>query len=587
MSAGTQAREALGAVRFRFDDVVIEPQGRRVFVGARERNASRRAFDVLHLLCEQPGRLLTRDELSERLWPGGQVVSDEALTQAIFRARAVLGSHGERIVTVRGVGFRFDAPVRRETVDRADEAAANASAVAASEVSTAATAARARPFPRPVFAALATLIVILLALLPWRWPRAPTGEVDSGYAIAAADVHGEQAGSARLLAEALGHDNRGDRARGRALLEALHDSDARSPWPALLLGLWSVGAGDMRSADDWFARAQERAAPLRDVFVNAMMRYAQAERGGAAADIIRYAGAVLDLRAGAWRMHLARAHLMHSQGQRDAALAEISRIEIHELGNRKLEAALADRASFGDVAGAQAVLDGLPRANDAAAWEYLAGRIAWSRGDAAAARAAWERAATEAQRGGRADIGNRALANAGLAAMLGGDRAGAIAHFERARVGMTAAGWVNDEIDLSLLLAQLRALDGKADMARAEFDRATAAGLRGGDALLRAQIALVGARAFPAAVPAPIESLPAAQALLGARLAHVRGDDAQARQEFDSALQRGVLDIPIADEARLLAAELDLAVPPEHAFDPPYPPLSAAAARLFPPLANR
>lgn len=63
------------SLRYRFDDVVIEPHGRRVFVAARERAASRRAFDLLQILCEQPGRVLTRDELSERLWPGGQIVS--------------------------------------------------------------------------------------------------------------------------------------------------------------------------------------------------------------------------------------------------------------------------------------------------------------------------------------------------------------------------------------------------------------------------------------------------------------------------------------------------------------------------------
>jgi DNA-binding winged helix-turn-helix (wHTH) protein len=58
--------------RYCFADVVIEPQGRRVFVGARERAVSRRAFDLLLALCETPGRVLSRDELSARLWPGGR-----------------------------------------------------------------------------------------------------------------------------------------------------------------------------------------------------------------------------------------------------------------------------------------------------------------------------------------------------------------------------------------------------------------------------------------------------------------------------------------------------------------------------------
>lgn len=655
MSAAS-ARQTI-PLRYRFADVVIEPEGRRIFVGARERAASRRAFDLLLALCEAPGRVLSRDELSDRLWPGGQIVSDEALTQAIFRARAVLGAQGERIVTLRGVGIRFDAEVQRETpataaspspglpvapeavearapaapdvvaasvADRADASAepdplgsepdlsspltaaapvvvdapaAVSSSAAASPPMAVAPAAVSSPvaIPAPAvspsmprarkrsvvpFVAFAVLVLIAAVFAFWRWSLSGSQWVDQGYGIRAADVHAAQSDSVRLLGEAIRHDNRGDRARARALLETLNDSDAQTPWPPLLLAVWSVGAGNAADAERWLTRAAERAQPLRDPYVNAVLRYVQAERDGSAADIIRYAGAVLDLRNEAWRMHLARAHLKHYQGLREAALEEIRQIGSFELGNRKLESALADRASFGDVAGAQAVLDGLARNGDAAAWDYLAGRISWSRGDVAAARTAWERAAGEAQRNGRSDIGNRAQANAGLAATLAGDRAGAIAHFERARVGMTEAGWITDEIDLSLLLAQLQMAEGRAALARREFDRAVAVAGRGGDATLDSLIGLIGARLFPEQAPIKVADVPAVQSLAEARAAYSRGDRATAQAELAVARQRGVLDLPFADEARLLAAELGEPVAAEKAMDPPYPPLAVAGARL-------
>lgn len=594
----------VASYRYCFADVVIEPEGRRVFVGARERAASRRAFDLLLTLCETPGRVLSRDELSARLWPGGQVVSDEALTQAIFRARAVLGAHGERIVTVRGVGIRFDAEVQREAAaTSAASSPRDGSADADMPVSvlhvshTGASPARATdardaarmPAPAPAAASVATrryaivlgvLTAILLALVLREWPLGDAAWIDEGYGIREADVHAGHADSARLLGDALGHDNGGDRARARALLEALDDSDARTPWPPLLIGLWAVGAGDAADARRWLARARERAEPLHDTYVNAVLRYAEAERDGAAADIIRYAGAVLDLRPQAWRMHLARAHLKHYQGLREAALAEVRQIDVRALGNRKLEAALADRASFGDVEGAQVVLDRLPRTTDAAAWEYLAGRIAWSRGDRRAARAAWQRAADEAQKNGRSDIGNRARANAGLAAMLDGDAANAIAEFERARVGMVEAGWVTDEVDLSLLLAQLQAAQGNAAMARKEFERALAAGRRNGDGTMASLVTLIGLRLFPDIAPTTIEATPAVQSLAAARVALRRGDRAGARDELETARRRGVLDLPFADEARLLAAELGDPERPELRLDPPYPPLAVTGARF-------
>lgn len=272
--------------RYCFADVVIEPQGRRVFVGARERAVSRRAFDLLLALCETPGRVLSRDELSARLWPGGQIVSDEALTQAIFRARAVLGAHGERIVTVRGVGIRFDAQVQREStaaVDTPSPAIATRIDATATHVANDASSMAVAAVPPPPAAvepgragdrgrarwygaALVALTVIVLALVLRAWPPGGGAWVDESYGIRDADVHAAHDDGTRLLGEALRHDNGGDRARARALLETLDDSDARTPWPALLVGLWAVGAGDATEADRWLARARERARPLRDAY---------------------------------------------------------------------------------------------------------------------------------------------------------------------------------------------------------------------------------------------------------------------------------------------------------------------------------
>ena len=593
-------QRAPDAVRcYRFGDLVVDMQQRRLFAGGRERRLSRRAFDLLAVLCRSPRRVIARDELHEALWPGGQVVSDEALTQAVFRLRAVLGPEAERIVTLRGIGIRFDADVERESeapaAARADAAAQGGSP--ASDPQRPRTVAAAPPHAavarrrrrRRTFAL--AFVLVALAGAGWaglRWFDARAAFVDEGYAMRTRDLHAERPESPHLLAEAIRHDNEGDRPRARALLEALHDSDARTPWPALLLGLWSVGAGDPAAAERWLARARERIAPVRDVYLNAMLRYAEAEQAGSAEDIVRHAGAVLDLRPEAWRMRLARAHLRYHQGLREGALAEISRIEVRALGDRKLESVLADRASYGDVEGAMAMLERLPRASDAAAWHYLAGRLAWSRGDGRAALRAWLLAAAEAKKNGRSGIGTRARGDAGVAAMFAGDTQAAIAHLETARVGMAEAGWVKDEVDVTLVLAQLHALEGNPATARAEFARALAACRRGsGGELMRTHAALVGTRLFPDAATgfAPPQDA-AAAALLSARHALLAGDRQTARDALRAAEQRGALERSTADEARLLAAELGLPVAPERAFDPPYAPRSGAAARLFLPASS-
>ncbi|MGD0144503.1 MAG: winged helix-turn-helix domain-containing protein [Rhizomicrobium sp.] len=75
-----------------------------------------RVFETLLALVRNPGRLLTKDELMDFVWPG-RIVDEGSLTQAIFTLRKALGStqeEGRYIVTVPGRGYSFSAPVHIE-----------------------------------------------------------------------------------------------------------------------------------------------------------------------------------------------------------------------------------------------------------------------------------------------------------------------------------------------------------------------------------------------------------------------------------------------------------------------------------------
>jgi TolB-like protein/DNA-binding winged helix-turn-helix (wHTH) protein/Flp pilus assembly protein TadD len=72
-----------------------------------------RVYDTLLYLLEHPGELLDKPRLMRAIWPN-LVVEDNNLDQTISSLRHVLGERqGERryIVTVRGRGYRFVAPV--------------------------------------------------------------------------------------------------------------------------------------------------------------------------------------------------------------------------------------------------------------------------------------------------------------------------------------------------------------------------------------------------------------------------------------------------------------------------------------------
>ncbi len=82
-------------------------------------------FALLLLLVENRDRLVTRDEIIEKVWDG-RIVSDSALDSRVKSARRALGDDGkaQRFVrTIHGQGFRFVAEVR-ESAGEAVEAPA-------------------------------------------------------------------------------------------------------------------------------------------------------------------------------------------------------------------------------------------------------------------------------------------------------------------------------------------------------------------------------------------------------------------------------------------------------------------------------
>jgi DNA-binding winged helix-turn-helix (wHTH) protein len=72
-----------------------------------------KVFDVLAYLVQHRDRVVSKDELLDKLWPG-QVVGENALTRCIRAARSAVGDDGVKqdiIATQHGRGYRFIATV--------------------------------------------------------------------------------------------------------------------------------------------------------------------------------------------------------------------------------------------------------------------------------------------------------------------------------------------------------------------------------------------------------------------------------------------------------------------------------------------
>ena len=74
---------------------------------------------LLIYLAQNPGELLSRDELLEHVW-GSAVVSENAISTALKHVRHVLGDRERSppwVETLRGRGVRFNAPVQRRELE--------------------------------------------------------------------------------------------------------------------------------------------------------------------------------------------------------------------------------------------------------------------------------------------------------------------------------------------------------------------------------------------------------------------------------------------------------------------------------------
>jgi DNA-binding response OmpR family regulator len=96
---------------FVVDDLVVDPDCRRVELGGTEVSLRPKEFDVLERLARDAGRVVTREQLIDEVWDENWWGSTKTLDVHINSLRRKLGEEPggpSRITTIRGVGYRLD-----------------------------------------------------------------------------------------------------------------------------------------------------------------------------------------------------------------------------------------------------------------------------------------------------------------------------------------------------------------------------------------------------------------------------------------------------------------------------------------------
>jgi DNA-binding response OmpR family regulator len=91
-------------------NLVIDPDSRRVFVGSEEKIVTAKEFDLLYFLANNPNRVFSKDHLFERIWGYDSLGELTTVTVHVRKIREKIEEEPSSpvfIETIWGVGYRF------------------------------------------------------------------------------------------------------------------------------------------------------------------------------------------------------------------------------------------------------------------------------------------------------------------------------------------------------------------------------------------------------------------------------------------------------------------------------------------------
>lgn len=109
----TAAHDDPGIGSVEVGDVSIDPERHVVVIRGKVTKLPLKEFELLYVLMANAGRVMTRENLIDRVWGSDYFGDTKTLDVHVKRLRAKIEldpANPERIVTIRGLGYKFEAP---------------------------------------------------------------------------------------------------------------------------------------------------------------------------------------------------------------------------------------------------------------------------------------------------------------------------------------------------------------------------------------------------------------------------------------------------------------------------------------------
>ena len=109
LKRNTRQEETVLPDKFSFEGLEVDIAGREVYVNGQKASMTPKEYDLLFYLVKNKNIALSRDKLLEEVWGYDFFGDDRTVDTHIIMLRNSLGEYRKFIVTLRGMGYKFEA----------------------------------------------------------------------------------------------------------------------------------------------------------------------------------------------------------------------------------------------------------------------------------------------------------------------------------------------------------------------------------------------------------------------------------------------------------------------------------------------
>lgn len=99
---------AVSATSLNIGGIVIDFETKRLIIGDKKIELTRKEYEIISLLAKTPGRIFSREEILRRIWENDVIVIDRTVDVNMTRLRRKMEEYGSYIRNKPGFGYYFE-----------------------------------------------------------------------------------------------------------------------------------------------------------------------------------------------------------------------------------------------------------------------------------------------------------------------------------------------------------------------------------------------------------------------------------------------------------------------------------------------